>query len=467
MAWPLLKCGRLQDPVTLRVLTQPCHCSRLKMAPAPPLPLHSAFRSGLVEPPRDYCSPQLSFAFKHAAQLCLSLALQQQQQQGSNRDSAFAAPGGGSLLPQLATALRSQLYEVRGAALKVLLRHLQQQQQPAGAGPSSSQQQLFTPQQQGQLRSLLRQQLTEETHHKAQRRLLALLALLPPGAGEAAAMGGAPGSATASNVAAEFGAMLARATQAADSRVKQHAVECLGPLLAQLLTQHSGMPACGGDAGSGDGSTCASPASAAGQLLGVARDCAQPWQLPELRLAAAAAVASSGLLQLDPVQSEAAAEAGAGAWQVLLVLLEDEDEEVRQASAAAASAAVAAFGSSGGSSSGSGTADTDTAGTAAEPASPSDERVLRQLFHAMAARFGPHAALLALLRRLCCPAAAAAAAEGGCAAPGGGPEGTVPAAKGAASAQERERERAAKIFDREPDNMHEEPVLAAQVGPAL
>lgn len=421
-----------------------------------------------MEPPGDYCSPMLSCAFKHATQLCLSLLLQQLRQ--GSRDSAFAQPGG-SLLPQLATALRSLVYEVRGAALKWLLKQLQQQQ-PAGAttaagaaGAAGVRQLLFTPQQQRQLRALLKQQLAEESHHKAQRRLLALLALLPPGAGEAAAAaGGVPGA----GVAAEFSAMLARAKQAADSRVRQHAVECLGPLLSQLLAQQGGMPA--------SGSTPASPVEAAGQLLEVAADCAQPRQLPELRLAAAAAVASSGLLQLDPRQSDVAAEAAAGAWRVLLALLEDEDEEVREVAARAAGVAMAAFSSSGGSctavaaEAGAACA-AGAAGAAAEPASPSDERVLRRLFPALAARFGAHPALLALLRRLCCPSAAAAGAAGAAGAPSSTPAALAPPAGAAAAAetaaQERERERAARIFDREPDNMHEEPVLVAQVGDHL
>lgn len=389
-------------------------------------------RSGVVVPPApDYHSPMLSWAFKHATQLCFSLMLDQQQR---SQPSAFSASSGGSLLPQLATALRSERYEVRGAALKVILRHVQQQRQAAAAAPGQQQAAGGSVRQAAALRGLLKQQLQQETHHKALRRLLALLALLPPAAG-------AGGSQGAADVRAEFSAMLALASQAPDSRVRQYAVECLGPLLSQLLEQQGGLPA----------SSDCMVAGAASQLLSIVGQCSQPTQLPDLRLAAATAVTTSGLLGVDVQQSEAAAEAAAGAWDALLVLLEDEEEHVRQVAARAAVAAMGSFATSGCSS---GDA---AAAAAAEPAAPSEDWVLRRTFCALAAHFSRHPALLALLCRRCCPSAAAEVEPLRCGDLAAG--GAVAAAATAAAAADR----AERIFDPEKDNTYEEPLLLTQV----
>lgn len=419
-------------------------CTALRVMPCAQTLLHPAARrrrSGLEPPAPDARSPMLSCAFKHAAQLCFALLLQQQQR---SRPSAFGASPG--LLPQLASMLRSERYEVRGAALKVLLRHV-------AAAAAAGQQPPVA--QAAQLRSLLRQQLRAEGHHKAQRRLLALLALLPPTAVGAAAVGTAAGTAgtsastAAPELAAEFSAMLARASQAADSRVRQHAVECLGPLLAQLLEQQGGLPG-------GDCAAAAAAAQAAAQLLGVVRECSQPWQLPDLRLAAASAAATCGLLRLNPRQSVAAGDAAAEAWDALVTLLEDEEDGVREASTQAAAAAMPAFEQQSG-------ASADSSGSSSalaaqpEPGQPSKERLLRRVLPALAARCGPHPALLALLCRRCCPDAAAAAGVPGPALAAG--SGGANAAAAAAAAADR----AERLFDREPENTHEEPLLLAQV----
>ena len=357
----------------------------------------------------------LSFALKHATQLYFTLLLRQVSAANS------AGSGDGRLLQRLQTALGSRAYEVRGAALKVLLQQVQRQ---AGG-------QLLGMHQANELRGLLLQHLPGERHHKAQRRTLHLLALLPAAAAE-------PGAGTA-----EFAALLQHAALAADGRVRQHAVSCLGPLLRQQLASGWG----------------AAAAAAAQQLLQAVDDCSEPWQLPGLRFAAAHALAASGLLLLDPQQAElldpqqaeSAAEVAAAAWASQLTLLEDDEEEVRGAAAAAAAAALATFGTGHG-------AATEAA---AEPAAPSEEHVLRRLLPALAARFGPHPAFLALLCRLCCPDAAAAAAAAAQPAPEPAAGSAVAAAMAAAAAAGLAVD--AKIFDREPDNMHEEPVLIAQV----
>jgi hypothetical protein len=385
----------------------------------------------------------LSVTFKHATQLHFGLLLGQAQTQAGGAEGNQQQQHQVGLLAQLETALQSRTYEVRCAALKMLLRHVLKQQEKEG------QQQLAAA-----LRPLLLRQLGVEGHHKAQRRLLHLLALLPPAEAAAAGSDGGGGA------AAGFAAMLQRASAATDSRIRQHTVQCLGPVLLQLLRQQGGI-ACGGSATSG-------VAAAAEQLLGLISECSQPWQLPELRLAAASAVAASGLLLLDPLQSDGAAAAAAGAWAALLLLVEDEDDEVREAARSAAAASLASFASSG-----SGVASPAAAAVAAaaavteEAAAPSEERVLRLLLPALAARFrGPHPALLALLCRLCCPSAARAGAEAAAeaaAAEGSAAERTA-AAAAAAKAAAAAAAAAGRIFDREPDNIHEELLLQAQVG---
>lgn len=382
----------------------------------------------------------LSCAYKHATQLCFMLLLteaeqqaagqQAQQGQQGQEDRSLAASQHGravessAVLQQLGVALRSRQYEVRCTALKVLLKHVQAARHALRTTCT--------------LRHLLFAHLAVEPHHKAQRRTLHLLALLPPTAAADGAAQNAALAAPAQGPEQEFAAVKRWATAAADSRVKQHAIRCLGPLLRQLSQGGLGPAA----------------SQAAGQLLGLAADCGQPVQLPELRLAAAEALAASGMLVLEPLQSEQAASTAAGAWEALLPLLEDEDEAVRAVASSAAAAAIDAFqGSAGG-----GAGQPATPGSA-EAVAPSEERTLRRLFPALAARFGPHPALLSLLCRLCCPAAAAAAGVPGGACAGAAEAGRpAPAAIAAAAAAA-----SGKIFDPEPDNMHEEPVLLAQV----
>lgn len=385
-------------------------------------------RSAESQPPRDAASPMLSCAYKHATQLCFTALLAEAERQQATGPEAQQGVRGDpveadAVLRALRVALQSRQYEVRCAALKVLVAHVWAARRAQRSG--------------GALRGLLLAHLAEEQHHKAQRRALHLLAMLPPSAAPAGAASIAAGAAAER----EFAAIAGWAAAAADTRVKQHAVCSLGPLLCLLL--QDGM--------------CPAASAAAGQLLALAAECGQPSQLPELRLAAAEALAASGLLGLDPAQAEAAAAAAADAWEALLPLLEDEDEAVRAAACAAAAAASEFGGHAASSCSGGGGSRQAAAPGSAEPTAPSAEHILRQLFPKLAARFGPHPALLSLLCRLCCPTAAAAAAGALRGAGSGAAEQQRAAASAAAATA------SGKIFDPEPDNMHEEPVLLAQV----
>ncbi|GAB4815827.1 hypothetical protein N2152v2_002873 [Parachlorella kessleri] len=359
-----------------------------------------------------------------------------------------------------------------------------------------------------------------------------------------------------------------RARCEADPAIRQHAVRCLGLAWRAVLSPELAAAAAGcGPRGGAWGATRTAgrhgTASTAGEhgtastaggcgtgitedeastadvsqplrpFLDVLQGCSQPWQLPELRWAAVAALDASGLLALgaatspDPTAAAAAAalpaqevwaagqvssgmEAGSDAgnraqvacqlpdwlvagvvegWAVAMRLLEEEEVEVRDAMAAIAAAAAAA-----GSARIAGTAAaSSSAGTAAAAASMAAagsqealqqgcvEWVERQVFPALAARFGPHPALL---RQLCAwvyeeelqdtsgavldgagdqqsngtgkaGVQTGQAAEEGTAAHDG-KEGAGGVMKGSPGEERR-------LFDRELDNHHEEPLLIAQL----
>lgn len=345
----------------------------------------------------DSSNPMLSVAYKSAAELHLSLLL---------ASGGSSSGEGNSLLAALRLALRSRRYEVRGAALKALVKHARRSQRQPGkswlAGDVVE-----------HLRALLVQALRSEVHHKAQRRLLALLALLPPAAVAAACA--SDGSGTQAATAGVFADMLRRAAAAADPRTRQHAVECLGPLLACVLASRQ---AC--DQGQ------ASLAEAR-QLLEVVRESSLPHQLPELRLAAAQALCTSSLLCACVLPSAAGAqEVAVSAWAAVVVLLEDDDSSVREAAAVAVARAATPAGEA--------------------PQALSWEAAEALAFQLLPARLGPHLALVDQLCSWCWPA-------------GGAAELQPTAGSGAAAA-------AGRIFDREQDNQHEEPLMVSQLAAA-
>eukprot|EP00887_Chlorella_sp_A99_P000062 scaffold16.g62.t1 len=409
----------------------------------------------------DSANPMLSVAFKAAAQLHFSLLLRQcdAQESGASGSSSGGSGGGGEaparrLLSQLAVALRSRRYEVRGAALKALLKHVRnwqgRRQQEQTQAQHAQQQQarvadlgLGSGGTLGELWQLLNAQLEQQGHHKAQRRLLALLALLPAAAPPDGAAGATAAGTAAASGAGLLAHLLRRAHSAADPAARRHAIECLGPQLGALL------------AGAGEGAAAsASALEAVQQVLGAVGEASQPHQLPELRLAAVRALHASDLLRLAPLQppgrepaaSGSAAdedqwsEAAVAAWAAAVALLEDDDGGVRDAAAATVAGAAAA-----------------AEGGACAAASQQQEQ--QQLgweaagalaFELMPARFGPCPALLARLCAWCCPAAAGAQAG----------------ADAAAAAEAAAGVGASRIFDREEDNQHQEPLMVSQLAAA-
>lgn len=373
----------------------------------------------------------------------------------------------------VATALASLKYEVRCAALKQLVKLLSPLQQ-THQGQQALASQLDLP----ELRSVLLRHLASQTHHKGVRRTLCLLSLLPPVSVDAGAAGD-PGD------AALFPSMLQRAQHEPDASVRAFAVRCLGQLLQPVVAAAAQHPQQGGEAAGGSAAAAGAPAEAlpaqqaVDASLAVIADCSQPWQLPELRWAAVAALESSGLLALRPPASSGGRSGGCGraderqlpewlvgvavgAWAVAVRLLEEEDSEIRDSMTTAAAAAASDW----------------TAGTAcsSQLQQGTVEWVLRGVFEALPARFGAQPALLRLLRAWVwalpegepdVPGAAAAGGEAGSGSTaagsgsnnsGAGAGGNGGAAEPAGAAEGR------RLFDRELDNHHEEPLLIAQVG---
>lgn len=373
----------------------------------------------------------------------------------------------------VATALASLKYEVRCAALKQLVKLLSPLQQAQQAKQALASQ-LDLP----ELRSVLLRHLASETHHKGVRRTLCLLSLLPPvsvGAGAA----GEPGD------AALFPSMLQRAQHEPDASVRAFAVRCLGQLLRPVVAAAAQHPQQGG-AAAGSATSAVQPEALPAQQaveasLAVIEDCSQPWQLPELRLAAVAALESSGLLALRPAADSGGRSGGCGradegqlpewlvgaavgAWAVAVRLLEEEDSEIRDSMTAAA-AAAAGDGSAGAACS-----------SQLQLQQGTVEWVLRRVFEVLPARFGAQPALLRQLRAWVwalpegepdTPGAAVAGDEAGSGSTaassgsnnsGAGDGGSGGAAEPAGAAEGR------RLFDRELDNHHEEPLLIAQVG---
>ena len=470
----------------------------------------------------DSSNPMLSVAYKAAAELHFTLLLLQQQQQlllrhqqGSADSATTAAQGsagvsGQELVSQVHLSLQSRRYEVRGAVLKVLLKHLRQHQQQwaelggiGGGGGGAA----------ADLCRLLAVHLPQEAHHKVKRRVLALLALLPLLSSPSESLtvtGGVPTPSSAeggralgtnskdsSSSSLLFADVLRRAQADGDPVARQHAVECLGPLLAALLAQggdNTREPSnsnCGSTGASTPRTTAGTGLEAVRAVLDVVKECSLPHQLPELRLASARALHTSGLLRFDRAflsgsgassqQQDEATDAAVAACAAAVTLLEDDDGMVREAAAEAVAEAVAAAA---------------TLAAAAGHAVPEagarrHQRLQQQLsceaaeamaFELMPARFGPHPALLAQLCAWCCPLAWQRAALGlGANRSSHGsssssrtpvdPCGPVPApaeepAASAALGAAPEGIAVGRIFDKEADNQHQEALFICQLAAA-
>jgi hypothetical protein len=359
-----------------------------------------------------------------------------------------------ALVADVAAALRSRNDDVRAAALKAMAGSSALSLSAAegggadvadvaaaGAGAAAG---APPPGALPALRALLVAHAPHEPRPKTLRHLFQLLSLLP------CAGGGAGDNAAA------FALALRAARAPGDPDRRRFAVACLGPLAAAL------------QAAPVDALPSTARRAAAADAAAVADACSAPTEFSELRAAAVALLASSGLLAppgLPPREALAGGPSGQSsseiseeiseemicgevelcvrAWATEVRLMEDEDPEVREAAGGAAADALARLAPR-------------TAAAQEAPAAPDlrqcgVEAVKREVFPALAARLGPSPALLAQLRAWVCDPGAAAA-EAGAALGAAGAEG----AAGAQGAQGR-------LFDREANNTYEEPLFVAQV----
>jgi hypothetical protein len=404
---------------------------------------------------------------------------------------AVLAPAAGSggvaarlvaqLAERLALALGSSEYEVRAAACKVAARQLPPPALAAADAVAASEV--------AALRAAAWAALEREENPKVRRRLLALAAAL-----QACAAGVPDGVGAAPAAAAPDGALerVAQARAALDAASDLEArAEALGCLAAAVRAA----------AGGGGGADAEAAAAAAGVLAATLADAARTAQPDALRLAAAGALGGSGLLRpladavraagapaVAPVSTavEALEQASLAAWWTAATLLEDDADAVRAAAAAAAQAALEAAAGAGPEQR-QGQQDAEEAGPrgarlyeeAVKPrvfdllasacASARSDAVCRAAAARLAAAvFDPAAAPLAAALEPLGGAAAAAAGASGDAADTEGANGAqaAPAAAATGGVIPESGISARRLFDREADNHHEEPLQVAQAAAA-
>ncbi len=261
-----------------------------------------------------------------------------------------------------------------------------------------------------------------------------MLHIIRSAAGGATAAGGAPQQAAA---------ILAKAH---DLKSRSEALRCLGRAVGRQLAEEAAAAAAAGPS--------AAAAREAAALLAAVQEHADPGQPDDYRSAAVDALVASGLLRMLPAGSmpadssatgssagPQAAELAVAAWHVLLQLLEDDAEEVRGAAAQAAEDVMHAGLQQG-----------------SECRRQHTQQVLRDCLAHLAARC---LAAPAVLRMLCAlvfqPRSTLAAVVGG----GGGGDGAEPGKAAGLAVLSR------RLFDREPDNPFEEPLLLAQLSAEL
>eukprot|EP00873_Tetraselmis_striata_P028723 jgi/Tetstr1/448987/TSEL_036212.t1 len=208
--------------------------------------------------------------------------------------------------------------------------------------------------------------------------------------------------------------------------VRMAATHCLGKALGRMV-QAQLLAA--------EGATGAPPALADLQAyVARLRELALPTQTCDARLCAAAGLAASSSLLLVAHPHESVVALSLQAWRVALTLMEDEDEEVRQAALMAARGAAA-----------------EMSPSCTTPESQV-ELVIRQVLRLLASVASRSPALAELLLEWVCPELAARASG----AADGGP--IIQETLGSNAVQ--------RLFDKELDNQHEEPLLLSQ-GAAL
>jgi len=331
---------------------------------------------------------------------------------------------------EVTVALQHGRNEVRSAALKACLRLLGDGSLPGSGsetGVKSARAAILSPTERAVLCAVLGVHITRETHEKSLRRTVHVLALL---LSQQNASLSAPNYAGEENSAAllKFFADVAQHAQhAPDPVTRRYSLICLGPLLQSILSLEN-----------------SSYIKEIGLVAALGTEFSSSDQISELRLATVAMLGSSGLLRCsttsrsisndpnEPLNDEILVqlqEYQVAAWDAIVSLLEDEDSDVRDAAAVAA---------------------TMEGWEGAPPPTGCVEKVHVTVLRGLCARLGPVPALLRMLCRRICDIEPL--------------QMTLNKILGAAKEKENGLHAVTgRLFDVEADNLHSEPLLAAQL----
>jgi hypothetical protein len=320
---------------------------------------------------------------------------------------------------EVAAALQHGRSEVRSAALKAALRLLGNGTLPGcvARAVESASAVVLPPTERAALCAVLGVHITKETHEKSLRRTFHVLSLL---LSQEIALSPAAFGENSTALLKFFADVAQHAQHAPDPVTRRYALISLGSLLHAILTlkiedsieEVELVAALGSEFSSSD-------------------------QISELRLATVAMLGSSGLLQCSPAASPAdeisqqVLDYQVSAWDAIVTLLEDEDSDVREAAAAAAANAMEGW-------------------AGAPPRTGCVEKVNVAVLRGLATRLGPVPALLGMLRRRICDIEPLQAILNQILAAAKEKENGAVAAAG-------------RLFEVEADNLHSEPLLAAQL----
>ncbi len=425
-------------------------------------------------------APQQAWWLKQCSSLLLgplvaaSLSPTSMNGGGNGTEPAAAAGGGGGIIDalvdqlswRLAEALKSSEYEVRATAAKVAAKQLPAQL-PAGAavGPATL----------GKLQEVEAaawEQLGGESNVKVRRRLLALAALLQQVQEQvAAAQLKEPAVAAGTEAAValrRFEQARAALSGTTDVTAQAQALECMARAARPLVAAAATAAATGG----GSSSTSASAAGAILQLAATLQSFSRPAQPDPVRLAAARVLGTSGLLLpfVDGSNSTTSSISSSGidlsrtslqCWWVAVCLMDDDEAGVRATAAAAAQAAMAADQTSPLSSSSSAAVAGGEAAAMSQPLY--EEAVKPRAFALIAARCGAAAAAALQLQKDGALLLATAVFDPSLPPPSVLDSLATAAARAAAAPAAAAGLTVRRLFDREADNHHEEPLHSAQL----
>jgi Putative death-receptor fusion protein (DUF2428) len=326
---------------------------------------------------------------------------------------------------EVTVALQHGRSEVRSAALKSALRLLGNGTLPGRGSENAvenARDAVLPPAERAALCAVLAVHITKETHEKSLRRTLHVLSLL---LSQQISLPLAAAGEDPVAVLKLFTNVAQHAQHAPDPTTQRYALISLGPILRSISLLGN------------------SSIEDSWLVAALGAEFSSPDQISELRLATVAMLGSSGLLQCSPASTTGTndpfhdelrtqlQEYQVSAWDAIVILLEDEHGDVREAAAAAAAAAMEGW-------------------EGAPAARSCVEKVHVAILRGLSARLGPVPALLRMLCRRTCDLEPLQTTLNQVLAAAKEKEDGFVAATG-------------RLFEVEADNLHSEPLLAAQL----